>query len=164
MSDADNHAAIGSYLKLLTDKFLHCFPDLVSAGSTCIVAADECNHQRPHRDIAISSEYQQHLDRGGSVPLSVLVALQSQTTLRVWRASHLPLTQDPIKMEVITIPPYNAIVFRQDLIHAGDSFVSMNIRIHMFLDPLEYKSPWRREDGMVGKLSKDEKKGIVEIA
>ena len=76
------------------------------------------------------------------VPLSILMALQPGTTLWVWPGSHRDMhnTSEKAYDNVlhhgvrVELPATGFVVFRQDLVHAGDGFTDDNTRCHLFLD------------------------------
>ena len=77
----------------------------------------------------------------GMVPLSIMVTFRDPAVLNVGRGSHIHVWLDGRTSvgkknfgERITIPPYSVMIFRQDLVHAGASSESQNLRLHLFLD------------------------------
>ena len=74
----------------------------------------------------------------GIMPLSIMVTFD---VLNVWKGSHDLVWLDGRASaakkffgERVTIPPYSAMIFRQDLVHAGTAYDSENLRLHLFLD------------------------------
>ena len=72
------------------------------------------------------------------MPLSIMVTFD---VLNVWKGSHDLVWLDGRASaakkffgERVTIPPYSAMIFRQDLVHAGTAYDSENLRLHLFLD------------------------------
>jgi hypothetical protein len=135
------------------------FPALKAIDPVFIVSKANGGHQGPHTDapagsilpidtpdiVALSQEHERHI-RGGIVPLSVLVPMDPGARLLVWPGSHrivwapehpsIPLP-DKVVAQVVDVPLHSFAIFRQDLVHAGDGYVSSNLRSHFFLDPKE---------------------------
>jgi hypothetical protein len=111
-------------------------------GKAAYLSSLEHGHdQLPHVDLSeTDGSIRSYVDRK-MVPLSVIVTFREPAVLNVWRGSHRIVWASRHKLagkkcfgERITIPPYSAMVFRQDLVHAGSSYESPNLRLHFFLD------------------------------
>ena len=85
-----------------------------------------CKPQPPHGDAADCGAFADM--RAGDVPLSVVRAFMPGSTLRVY-----PRGCDR-EWRRVYYAPREMIVFRGDFIHAGDSYVTANTRIHTYVD------------------------------
>ena len=159
VSSSANLASSGAAATLVAHAIALCegaFPELVATDATYILSKDASGHQGPHTDapagrtnhnddsdiVTLCRAHRRHL-AAGLTPLSALVPLEDGASLIVWEGSHriawacdkstshLP----PQKAVVIPIPLYSMVLFRQDLVHAGDGYVASNLRGHFFLDP-----------------------------
>ncbi len=125
---------VSEYVKMnINDEF-------ILAGQCGLVSLPIAGAQDKHTDIALVDgwfDYVSSCDRN-EVPLSVSLAYGNASTLRVWPGSHKLLefvtleeindeisekldAATPINMVTITIPAWHMVIFRQDLVHAGDA-------------------------------------------
>jgi hypothetical protein len=122
-------------------RLLQHFPYLKMGKAAYLSSLEHGHDQLPHVDMSkLDNSIRSYVDRN-MVPLSVIVTFREPEVLNVWRGSHRIVWASRRKIagkkcfgERITIPPYSAIVFRQDLVHAGSSYESPNLRLHFFLD------------------------------
>ena len=122
-------------------RLLRQFPFLKMGKAAYLSSLEHGHDQLPHIDLSSPSDLlNAYVDRQ-MVPLSVIITYREPAILNVWRGSHRLVwasrRKDARKRcfgERITVPPYSAIVFRQDLVHAGTSYDSPNLRLHLFLD------------------------------
>ena len=73
------------------------------------------------------------------VPLSVIVTFSKESFLHVWPASTTTIWARKADAshewsKYIRIPPYSALIFRQDLVHAGTKYKRDNLRLHFYMD------------------------------
>lgn len=122
------------HVKSYLDKFFN--PDMYFDGQCLLVSCSPSTEaQDRHADRSVTDDQMSYLERcsANCVPLSVILAVGNDSTLRVWPGSHKVLRQisnpsvncpnlSPIEMEVVKIPAWHMIVFRQDLVHAGDKY------------------------------------------
>ena len=107
--------------------------DHLSTGTMVLRSLAGCGRQRSHQDRAhhhTTAPSFAHLPFG-QVPLSVIWALEDQTTII-------------INEERYRIPKGQILVFRGDVCHAGDGYPGVNTRIHAYLDLADgrYISPF----------------------
>jgi hypothetical protein len=148
----------GDLVAKLTSILEAAYPELKAVDPVYLLSRASSGHQGPHTDApagrsrradgpevaALSAAHRRFLD-AGVVPLSVLVPLEDGGRLRVWDASHrvvwMPARQHKatrvtaMKGHVVDIPPGHFVMFRQDLVHAGDGYEESHLRGHFFLDP-----------------------------
>ena len=122
-------------------------PGLVVHDATVLLSHKGGEPQVPHIDSPQALGERRAFTRrstaaGDVVPLSVLIGLQPGTTLWVWPGSHrdMHVTSERAFDGVVhrgvnvEVPATGFVVFRQDLVHAGDGFAQDNVRCHLFLD------------------------------
>jgi hypothetical protein len=122
-------------------RLLQNFPYLKMGKAVYLSSLEHGHDQLPHIDMSKTDDsIRSYVDRK-MVPLSVIVTFREPAVLNVWRGSHRIVWASRHKLagkkcfgERITIPPNSAMVFRQDLVHAGSSYESPNLRLHFFLD------------------------------
>ena len=141
------------------DVFLQLFardlPMLRAQNPVVLESIAGCHPQTPHVDSpsVIGSRRFRSKDANDVVPLSALIAVQAGTTVLVWPGSHREVQHssdaawDRCAMwgGRVEIPPSGCLLFRQDLVHAGDGFLEHNIRCHLYLD--DEKAPRRNPAG-----------------
>ena len=122
-------------------RLLRQFPFLKMGKAAYLSSLEHGHDQLPHIDVSNPDEsLRAYVDRQ-MVPLSVIITYREPAILNVWRGSHKLVWASGRRGarkrcfgERIKVPPYSAIVFRQDLVHAGTSYDSPNLRLHLFLD------------------------------
>ena len=115
--------------------FAQLFPAL-TANEPAVLACDRnASHQAPHTDISDLSVHASTFD--ANPPLSVLLALQGGTTLKVWPRSHVTVwrfVNDPsasicaeqvFKSMKLQLHEGEVVIFRGDLVHAGDDYMPL---------------------------------------
>ncbi len=137
------------------------FPKLEVTDPSYLLSHGGGDHQEPHVDapaglapsddpeaqeLFLKSEHHRSLvtRHGKTVPLSALIALQASTTVTIWPFSHqIVWARDEdvppgFTMSSVTLQlqPHQMVVFRQDIVHAGDNYSEANARVHVFLDPI----------------------------
>ena len=122
-------------------KLIRTFPYLRLGKATFLSSLDHGHDQLPHIDVSDPNDTLRSYVQRGMVPLSLMVTFKDAAVLNVWRGSHnlvwaVGCTSAGKKLfgERITIPPYSAMIFRQDFVHAGTTYDSPNLRVHLFLD------------------------------
>lgn len=125
------------------------YPSLKPKDESLIVSLPSEMRQSIHCDYDVRPEVKGiFFDQTREPPLGVLVALQPNTKLLVFPKSHkliwtlletktskIPsLKLQPINGIVVDIPQYSAVIFRQDLVHAGECYSEENLRIHIYFD------------------------------
>ena len=126
------------------------FPHLKPGDAQLLLSIADGHDQRPHTDVTAGHEEQlkdtnvralnSHV-QAGRVPLSVIVTFARASYLHVWLGSSTTIwsADASIKTEHewskrVTIPPFSALIFRQDLVHAGASYSADNLRLHFYMD------------------------------
>ena len=122
-------------------KLVTTFPYLKLGKATFLSSLDHGHDQLPHIDVSDTNNILRNYVQRGMVPLSLMVTFKEAAVLNVWRGSHDLVWADGhtdagkrLFGERITIPPYSAMIFRQDLVHAGTTYDSPNLRVHLFLN------------------------------
>jgi hypothetical protein len=129
----------------------------VSIETNLILSYPNCQEQAPHVDgeVTTRSAYRPAFQKLFCFPLSVIVALMPGTRIVAWPKSHVTydriLTKEMGKTlssaeepSVITaidvdISVGHAIIFRQDFVHAGASYLNSNLRMHLYIDHPGFK-------------------------
>lgn len=104
-------------------------PVIIHSLSNCQVQAAHCDYT-PNDLKSISN-----ID----IPLSMLLCLMKDTTLRIWPNSSKLFSVknnniDIIEPRELKLKPGDIIIFRGDFIHAGSGYENENLRIHYYLD------------------------------
>ena len=135
------HAAHGKLAMRVVRRLIKTFPHLKLGKATYLSSLEHGHDQLPHIDVSDPSVVLAQYINRAMIPLSVMVTFREPAVLNVWRGSHNLVWSDPQSVaeghlfgERVTIPPYSAMIFRQDLVHAGSSYDSPNLRLHLFLD------------------------------
>lgn len=131
------------------------FPWLKEGDCQFLMSIGGGHSQQPHTDAPAGFErltennvkvLQGHISEDSpKYPLAVLVTFSQPSSLWVWEGSHktIWLPDDTIRQgEVmvakrIEISPYSALIFRQDLVHAGANYGSDNLRLHFSMELAE---------------------------
>jgi hypothetical protein len=109
-----------------------CFDEGWSANSfTFMKSLPGGQDQEPHQDFTDKDRVETQEKHPGHHQASMVIALLPNTKLRVFEGCFL--SQDPRKSRVIEIPVGMAIIFRDDLIHSGVGYDSLNYRVHCYL-------------------------------
>ncbi|EGZ09819.1 hypothetical protein PHYSODRAFT_521703 [Phytophthora sojae] len=88
-------------------------------------------YQEPHQDYADEVRAAVHARYPGSIPASVIIAIQPGTRLRLFpRCFDFARPEMEIELE---IPTGYAVVFRGDLFHSGVGYTTSNYRLHCYL-------------------------------
>ena len=97
-----------------------------------------CGSQMPHCDYVPTASVLACTE--DTIPCGFLVALQDKTALDVWPQSHRLVRGETTSKKIclqrtrIFLNKGDAVLFRGDLMHAGCSYVTNNIRLHFYLD------------------------------
>jgi hypothetical protein len=86
--------------------------------------------QSPHTDYTFLSDCQ--LTAQEDLPAGMIVSLQDDTRLLSYGWNKIAADRED--EEIIVLQAGDIILFRGDLIHAGDAYQTTNIRIHAYLD------------------------------
>ena len=117
-------------------KFIHkLFPEKQINDFVILKSKAGCQQQAAHTDYVPTQEILYATD--DEMPLLFLIALEENTKLCVWPRSHTLIQgarRRPIKCEEVHMNAGDALVFRGDLVHAGASYDTDNVRIHVYLD------------------------------
>ena len=105
-----------------------------------IVSEEGCKTQMAHCDYEPTDELRDASNE--NIPLAALIAINDNTTLRVWKKSIHLCTKTSDELEPVKPIGYNDVylnhgdilVFRGDLVHAGSAYDEVNMRIHVFMD------------------------------
>ena len=139
----------GKAASIVSRRIQSTFPHLQPGDAQFLLSIANGHDQLPHTDITaghgqLSSSNVKALHnhiREGRVPLSVIVTFATESKLHVWPGSAFTIwtDDDDIKStsawsELVTIPPFSALIFRQDLVHAGSSYDTANLRLHFYMD------------------------------
>ena len=138
----------GRAAKLISGRLLATFPHLKSGIAAFLVSKAHGHEQQPHTDV--ESGFEKLKDKNtaalwgyvqdNKVPLSVVLTYSQAATLIVWPGSHKTVWKpdsEVLGFQLgirVTVPPYSAIVFRQDLVHAGSAYVTNALRLHFYLE------------------------------
>jgi len=113
-------------------------PELTPSSWVLIKSKPGCKEQLAHIDYENTEEFQKCINEGKNVPLLVLVALQPNTYIYLWKNSSKIIQETykgehvlPTKLE---LKEGEILVFRADLVHAGSDYEEENIRMHCYLD------------------------------
>jgi len=95
-----------------------------------------CKAQAAHTDYVPDEALKSTTD--DTVPLLFLLALEDNTFLNVWPASHhhiqKELSPSPIRRKTLVLNKGDAVLFRADLVHGGAAYTITNMRLHAYLD------------------------------
>jgi len=132
-------------------------PSLQCTGSVVLYSESDCKQQIIHIDGAYDdlTSLKARSSEDTMPPLGVLIAVERGTALRIWPGGHrlFSAEQPPYKppnrgivnpainMAHVYVPPYNMLIFRQDIPHAGENYLNNNIRIHLYYDIGGYQRP-----------------------
>ena len=98
-----------------------------------------CQEQAPHCDWNV---FEFTGDDGNGCPYGFLLCIDETCRLVVWESSHLivrlsKINEDRLpRKKIIDLKRGDALIFRDDLIHAGGAYETENIRLHCYLDPI----------------------------
>ena len=125
------------------------FPHLKPGDAQFLLSLADGHDQLPHTDVTAGhaqlkdpnvNSLQRHIQEG-RVPLSVIVTFADASKLNIWpgSASTIWTNDDAVKSESewsthVTIPPFSALIFRQDLVHSGSNYDTVNLRLHFYMD------------------------------
>ena len=137
----------GRAARMTSGKLLKTFPHLKQGTAAFLLSLEHGHDQMPHTDIGAGDAYLNQ-ERGrilktysdnGMVPLSVIMAFEVPAYLHIWPGSHNILWAAENKGSKmygkrVKIPRYSALVFRQNLVHAGTAYTTQNLRLHFYLD------------------------------
>ena len=113
-----------------------------------LVSKAHGHEQQPHTDVESGFEKRDDDNTAAlwryvqedKVPLSVVLTYSQAATLIVWPGNHKTVWKPNSEVQGfqegvrIPIPPYSAIVFRQDLVHAGSAYLVNSLRLHFYLE------------------------------
>lgn len=111
-------------------------------------AFDGSQHQNTHCDTVQNTKG--NPKPGINAPMSILFALQPNTTVTVCTGSHIALekfltgkgaevTLESVKWETVTLDAGEFCLFYGHTLHEGDAYKTPNIRAHAYLDSSLYK-------------------------
>ena len=137
----------GRAASMTSGTLLRTFPHLRRGTAAFLLSLEHGHDQMPHTDIGAGDSYLNE-ERGrvlktyadnGKVPLSVIMAFDKPAYLHIWPGSHRVLWStksegSQMRGRRVQIPRYSALVFRQDLVHAGTAYTTQNLRLHFYLD------------------------------
>ena len=148
----------------IAKRLIRTFPFLVPGKAAFLVSTAHGHDQLPHADIADISDpvLRSSILEKNQVPLAVVLTFNQPGHLNVWPGSHEIVWAEDEKEDGsedgsedmnqhidkaikkgddevcvgrrIEIPPYHALVFRQDLVHAGTAYESDSLRMHFYLN------------------------------
>ena len=140
----------GRAAKVVSRKLERTFPHLEPGEAQFLLSLAHGHDQRPHTDVTAGYDYlKQNANvrnlyahvREERIPLSVILTFEDKAFLHVWPASMTtiwaPSGDDNGRAEwsqLVEIPPYSALIFRQDLVHAGTKYSEINLRVHFYMD------------------------------
>ncbi len=128
------------------------WPHCRTAEKSALYSRRGCNEQVPHVDasLAATNNMYKQSQQESLFSLSILVAVEDNTRIVVWPGSHRSVhqlvrlssaklkhtAQEPpvIVAKELTLRKGQAIVFRQDLVHAGARYSKPNMRLHIYAD------------------------------
>ena len=137
----------GLAAKRISKRIEATFPHLSPGDAQLLYSIAGGHDQRPHTDITagfdeLKSPEVEALHRhiqSGRIPLSVIITFSKPSTLHVWPGSMNTIWAESTKdknewSKVVRIPPFSALIFRQDLVHAGAKYKTNNLRLHFYMD------------------------------
>ena len=138
----------GRAAQLISGRLKATFPHLKSGIAAFLVSKAHGHEQQPHTDVESGFEKRDDDNTAAlwryvqedKVPLSVVLTYSQAATLIVWPGSHKTVWKPNSEVQGfqegvrIPIPPYSAIVFRQDLVHAGSAYLVNSLRLHFYLE------------------------------
>jgi hypothetical protein len=132
-----NNIPLKRWYTHMTDFLKEQYPNLYAYDWVVIKSHDKCQEQAPHSDFEPSKELKAVADE--FMPLGVLIAIQPDTRLKVWKGSIELITgkkkcDEEITGSYVTMNPGDMCVFRGDVIHAGCGYETENYRLHVYLD------------------------------
>jgi len=144
--DLDNVA--GKAAKLISGRLIRTFPYLKRGVAAFLLSMAHGHEQQPHTDVEAGQEKLENnrtavlwdYVQQGKVPLSVIVTYTQEAALTVWPGSHKTVwsaNSEVVGFQMgkrIRIPPFHALVFRQDLVHAGASYSLNALRLHFYME------------------------------
>jgi ectoine hydroxylase-related dioxygenase (phytanoyl-CoA dioxygenase family) len=111
-------------------------PDHVVTDTVLLSSLPGCKAQAAHTDYVPDEALKSTTD--DTVPLLFLLALEDNTFLNVWPASHHHIQKDlspsPIHRKILVLNKGDAVLFRADLVHGGAAYTTTNMRLHAYLD------------------------------
>ena len=142
----------GRAAKVVSNRLLTTFPFLKLGLAQFLLSEENGHDQRPHTDTEAGGDLlhkpevqalKENIDQGKS-PLSVIVTFGDPAQLIIWPSSMNVIWAvsgtEPKKIGQgirVHIPQFTALVFRQDLVHAGSSYSKTNVRLHFFMDLID---------------------------
>ena len=139
----------GKAASIISKRLEATFPHLIPGDAQFLLSLAHGHDQRPHLDVTAGHDLLEdpqvkilhsHIVQG-RVPLSVIITFGKPAKLHVWPRSMdiVWAPDDSVKADaahsrLVRIPPYSALVFRQDLVHAGSAYDEANFRIHFYMD------------------------------
>ena len=115
---------------ILHKKLVATFPEKEINDFVILKSKAGCHKQAAHMDYIPTPDILNATD--DKIPLLFLLALEDKTKLLVWPQSHT--LHKTISHIEINLNAGDAVVFRGDLVHAGASYETDNIRVHAYLD------------------------------
>ena len=110
--------------------------DHVVTDTVLLSSLPGCKAQAAHTDYVPDASLKATTD--DTVPLLFLLALEDNTFLNVWPASHHHIQKDlspsPIHRKTLVLNKGDAVLFRADLVHGGAAYTTSNMRLHAYLD------------------------------
>ena len=129
------------------------FPWLKEGDCQFLMSIGGGHSQQPHTDAPAGFERMENddnarmlhnhvTDASPKCPLAVVVTFSQPSFLWVWEGSHRTIWIPDEKVrrgEVsvakrVEIPPFSALIFRQDLVHAGSNYETDNLRLHFSME------------------------------
>lgn len=150
-------SCVSPILNYVTGIMRILFPKLHAKDESLLCSKPSNMRQVIHCDYDVKTESKSLFMDSGEPPLGILIALQDQTKLLVFPKSHNYVWKiletpegkypryKPITGIIVDIPRYSAIIFRQDLVHAGDAYDHVNVRLHIYLDRIDVEPTLMRE-------------------
>ena len=131
----------GKLAMKVAKKLIKTFPHLRLGKATYLTSREHGHDQLPHIDTSNPNGTLRAYVQKQMVPLSVIITYKDPAVLNIWKGSHNVVWADSDNVpkgkcfgERVMIPPFSALVFRQDLVHSGTAYESPNLRLHFFLD------------------------------
>ena len=137
----------GIAAKIISKRIEATFPHLSPGDAQLLYSIAGGHDQRPHTDMTAGFDelgdpevaaLHQHV-QSGKVPLSVLLTFSKPSTLHVWPGSMNTIWAkcaegDFAWRKIVRIPPFSALIFRQNLVHAGSKYKTDNLRLHFYMN------------------------------
>ena len=138
----------GKAARLISGRLVRTFPYLKRGIAAFLLSLAHGHEQQPHTDVEAGNEKLEDANTAAlwryvqqdKIPLSVILTYSQAATLTIWPGSHKIVWKPNSEVkgsqrgQRIRVPPYHALVFRQDLVHAGSAYLVDALRLHFYME------------------------------